>query len=109
MNYINGLHFNNIRGDFYGGLTAAVVALPLATAMGVASGVGPIAGTLFYLLFLPAGSTTIIGDIPTGFPELHAPTLDIDILLKMVASALTLAGLGAIDSLLTSRSKTCTP
>ena len=44
MNYINGLHFNNIRGDVYGGLTAAVVALPLAMAMGVASGVGPIAG-----------------------------------------------------------------
>jgi len=44
MNYINGLHFNNIRGDIYGGLTAAVVALPLAMAMGVASGVGPIAG-----------------------------------------------------------------
>lgn len=44
MSYINGLHFNNIRGDIYGGLTAAVVALPLAMAMGVASGVGPIAG-----------------------------------------------------------------
>ena len=44
MSLINGLHFNNIRGDIYGGLTAAVVALPLAMAMGVASGVGPIAG-----------------------------------------------------------------
>jgi SulP family sulfate permease len=44
MNFINGLHFNNIRGDIYGGLTAAVVALPLAMAMGIASGVGPIAG-----------------------------------------------------------------
>jgi len=44
MNYINGLHFNNLRGDIYGGLTAAVVALPLAMAMGVASGAGPIAG-----------------------------------------------------------------
>ena len=44
MNYINGLHFNNVRGDIFGGLTAAVVALPLALAMGVASGAGPIAG-----------------------------------------------------------------
>ena len=43
MNYINGLHFNNIRGDIYGGLTAAAVAL--AMAMGVAPGVGPIVGT----------------------------------------------------------------
>ncbi len=44
MSYVNGLHFNNLRGDIYGGLTAAVVALPLAMAMGVASGVGAIAG-----------------------------------------------------------------
>ena len=41
---INGLHFNNIKGDIYGGLTAAVVALPLAMGMGVTSGAGPIAG-----------------------------------------------------------------
>lgn len=44
MSFVNGLHFNNVRGDIYGGLTAAVVALPLALAMGVASGAGPIAG-----------------------------------------------------------------
>ncbi len=268
MNYINGLHFNNIRGDIYGGLTAAVVALPLAMAMGVASGVGPIAGmygaifvglfaalfggtpaqvsgptgpmtvvmaaifiqytgmfpddpaqgialaftvvmlgglfqiafgllklgkyielvphpvvsgfmsgigviiillqfgpllgqaadskpleaaqaiptyisqydatslllgiialaivfgvpkflpkvnnlapspllalvigTIAYLLFMPAGSTPIIGDIPTGFPEFRYPTIEMDLMMKMIASGLTLAGLGAIDSLLTS-------
>lgn len=268
MNYVNGLHFNNIRGDIYGGLTAAVVALPLAMAMGVASGVGPIAGmygaifvgffaalfggtpaqvsgptgpmtvvmaavfiqytgmfpddptrgaalaftvvmmgglfqiafgmlkigkyielvphpvvsgfmtgigviiillqfgpllgqaagskpleaalsipenislldssslilgivtlvvvfgipkflpkvnklapsplvalvigTLAYLLFMPAGSTPIIGEIPTGFPEFRYPTIEFDLMLKMIASGLTLAGLGAIDSLLTS-------
>lgn len=41
---VNGLHFANLRGDIYGGLTAAVVALPLALAMGVSSGAGPIAG-----------------------------------------------------------------
>ncbi|MFT5261228.1 MAG: SulP family sulfate permease [Gammaproteobacteria bacterium] len=44
MKFVNGLHFNNIRGDIYGGLTAAVVALPLAMAFGVSSGAGPIAG-----------------------------------------------------------------
>jgi len=268
MNYINGLHFNNIRGDIYGGLTAAVVALPLAMAMGVASGVGPIAGmygaifvgffaalfggtpaqvsgptgpmtvvmaaifiqytgmfpddpaqgaalaftvvmmgglfqivlgvlklgkyielvphpvvsgfmtgigviiillqfgpllgqaadskplvaalsipkniglfdstslmlgliallvvfgvpkffpkvnklapspllalvigTLTYLFFMPADSTPIIGDIPTGFPEFRYPVIELNLLLQMIASSLTLAGLGAIDSLLTS-------
>ena len=33
-----------LKGDLFGGVTAAVVALPLALAFGVASGVGPIAG-----------------------------------------------------------------
>jgi len=44
MNLINGLNFRNIRGDIYGGITAAVVALPLALAFGVSSGAGPVAG-----------------------------------------------------------------
>jgi SulP family sulfate permease len=44
MTLIHGLRFDNLRGDIYGGLTAAVVALPLALAFGVASGVGPVAG-----------------------------------------------------------------
>ena len=44
MKLIHGLSFDNLRGDVYGGLTAAVVALPLALAFGVASGAGPIAG-----------------------------------------------------------------
>lgn len=44
MNFINGLHFNNLKGDFTGGLTAAIVALPLALAFGVLSGAGPMSG-----------------------------------------------------------------
>ncbi len=38
------IHFKNLRGDLFGGLTAGVVALPLALAFGEASGAGPIAG-----------------------------------------------------------------
>ena len=38
------LHLKNLRGDLFGGLTAAIVALPLALAFGVASGAGAIAG-----------------------------------------------------------------
>ena len=44
MPLVYGLHFKNLRGDFYGGLVAAVVALPLALAFGVSSGAGAIAG-----------------------------------------------------------------
>ncbi|MEE9447541.1 MAG: SulP family inorganic anion transporter, partial [Arenicellales bacterium] len=67
---IHGLHFNNIRGDIFGGLTAAVVALPLALAFGVSSGAGPIAGLygaifvgLFAALF---GGTGAQVSGPTG-------------------------------------------
>lgn len=70
MTWFHGLHFNNLRGDIYGGLTAAVVALPLALAMGVSSGAGPIAGIygaifvgLFAALF---GGTPSQVSGPTG-------------------------------------------
>lgn len=36
--------FSNLRGDIFGGITAGVIALPLALAFGVASGLGPTAG-----------------------------------------------------------------
>lgn len=39
-----GFTTNNLRGDLFGGLTAGVIALPLALAFGEASGAGPIAG-----------------------------------------------------------------
>jgi sulfate permease, SulP family len=38
------INTDSLRGDIFGGITAAVVALPLALAFGVASGIGPIAG-----------------------------------------------------------------
>ena len=34
---VHGLHFRNVKGDFFGGITAAVVALPLALAFGNAA------------------------------------------------------------------------
>lgn len=67
---INRLSTENIRGDLFGGVTAAVVALPLALAFGVASGMGPIAGLygavsvgLFAALF---GGTPAQISGPTG-------------------------------------------
>ena len=35
---------HTLRGDLFGGLTAGIVALPLALAFGVASGFGAVAG-----------------------------------------------------------------
>lgn len=39
-----GFDFKHLRGDFFGGLTAGIVALPLALAFGVSSGLGADAG-----------------------------------------------------------------
>jgi MFS superfamily sulfate permease-like transporter len=40
----NRIHFGNLRGDVFGRLTTAIVALPLALAFSVASGAGSVAG-----------------------------------------------------------------
>jgi len=43
--------FSNFKGDTLGGITAGIVALPLALAFGVSSGMGPSAG-LYGAIFL---------------------------------------------------------
>jgi SulP family sulfate permease len=43
--------FKNIKGDLFGGVTAGIVALPLALAFGVSSGLGPTAG-LYGAIFI---------------------------------------------------------
>ena len=59
-----------------------------------------IVGTLAVLWLLP--KAPVLGEIPLGFPEPHLPKLSWDVLTDMVGSALVLALLGSIDSLLTS-------
>lgn len=59
-----------LRGDFLGGITTGVVALPLALAFGEASGLGPIAGVwgaiiLGFLAAAIGGTPTLISG-PTG-------------------------------------------
>lgn len=70
MRVFNRIHFRNLRGDIFGGVTAAVIALPMALAFGVASGAGAGAGLwgavlvgLFAALF--GGTPTLISE-PTG-------------------------------------------
>ncbi|WP_353304050.1 bicarbonate transporter BicA [Sessilibacter corallicola] len=66
----NHFELKHIRGDIFGGVTAAVISLPMALAFGVASGAGPVAGLygavlvgLFAALF--GGTSTLISE-PTG-------------------------------------------
>ncbi len=67
---INRLSLHNLKGDFFGGLTAAIVALPLALAFGVSSGAGAVAGlygaiaTGFFAALFGGTSSQISG--PTG-------------------------------------------
>ncbi len=70
MTILNKLHTRNLRGDVLGGVTAAIVSLPLALTFGVASGAGAEAGLygailvgLFAALF--GGTPTLISE-PTG-------------------------------------------
>ena len=70
MRIFNDIRLDNLRGDLFGGVTAAVVSLPMALAFGVASGAGAEAGLygaviigLFAALF--GGTPTLISE-PTG-------------------------------------------
>lgn len=55
---------SNIRGDVFGGVTAGIVALPLALAFGEASGAGPIAG--LWGAILVGFFASLFGGTPTN-------------------------------------------
>ncbi|MEM8736952.1 MAG: SulP family inorganic anion transporter [Planctomycetota bacterium] len=70
MNFRERFDGFDLKGDLFGGITTAVISLPLALAFGVASGAGPQAGLygavlvgLFAALF--GGARTLISE-PTG-------------------------------------------
>lgn len=60
-----------------------------------------LAGT-FASLWLPEESIAVIGEIPSGFPPLHWPLFNLQVMGELLYAGVLLAVLGAIDSLLTS-------
>ncbi|HEC11760.1 MAG TPA: SulP family inorganic anion transporter [Acidiferrobacteraceae bacterium] len=84
MSFVNGLHFNNIRGDIYGGLTAAVVALPLALAFGVSSGAGPIAGV--YGAIIVGFFAALFGGTPA---QVSGPTGPMTVVMAVIFTQYT--------------------
>ena len=67
---LNRINTNNLKGDAFGGLTAAVIALPMALAFGIASGAGAAAGLWGAVIIglvasLFGGTPTLISE-PTG-------------------------------------------
>ncbi|MDE2839171.1 MAG: SulP family inorganic anion transporter, partial [Chloroflexota bacterium] len=58
------------------------------------------AGTLLSMLWL--SNVPVIGEMPTGLPQIAMPIISAEILVRAIEPALILALLGSIDSLLTS-------
>src|SRR5499427_2206255 len=74
-----------VRGDFFGGVTAGVVALPLALAFGVASGLGPVAG------LYGAIATGIVAAVFGGTPvQITGPTGPMTLVVAGVVALNTL-------------------
>jgi sulfate permease, SulP family len=69
INPISRISLRHWRGDLFGGLTAAIVALPLALAFGVASGAGAIAG--LYGAIIVGFFAALCGGTPT---QVSGPT-----------------------------------
>ncbi|AFZ48750.1 sulfate transporter [Cyanobacterium stanieri PCC 7202] len=71
MQVINPIKFDNLKGDIFGGLTAAVVALPMALAFGIASGAGASAG--IWGAILVGFFASIFGGTPSLISEPTGP------------------------------------
>ena len=84
MQLTNQIHFKNIRGDIFGGVTAAIIALPMALAFGVASGAGAAAG--LYGAVLVGFFAALFGGTPTLISE---PTGPMTVVMTAVITNLT--------------------
>ena len=84
MSLTNTIHFRNLRGDIFGGLTAAIVSLPLALAFGVASGAGPVAG--LYGAVCVGFFAALFGGTPTLISE---PTGPMTVVMTAIVSSMT--------------------
>jgi len=78
--------FKHLRGDVFGGITAGIIALPLALAFGVSSGLGPTAG-LYGAIFL-SFFAAILGGTNTQISGPTAPmtALSMVIIATLIAS-----------------------
>jgi SulP family sulfate permease len=83
--------WNTVRGDFFGGVSAGVVALPLALAFGVASGMGPVAG------LYGAIATGIVATVFGGTPvQISGPTGPMTLVMAGIVATNTLPS-GAVN------------
>ena len=89
MKIINGFHLQNVRGDILGGITAAVVALPLALAFGNAA-LGP--GGAIYGLY----GAVVVGFLAALFggtpAQVSGPTGPMSVTVAGVVAGLAAVG-----------------
>jgi SulP family sulfate permease len=75
--------FSHLKGDLFGGITAGIIALPLALAFGVSSGLGPTAG-LYGAIFL-SFFAALLGGTNT---QISGPTAPMTALSMVVIASL---------------------
>lgn len=78
--------FDNLRGDIWGGVTAAIISLPMALTFGVASGAGAEAG--LYGAILVGLFASLFGGTPTLISE---PTGPMTVMMTAVIASLIAA------------------
>ena len=71
----------NLRGDIFGGIASAVVALPLSLAFGVASGLGPVAG--LYGAIVVGFLAAVLGGTPS---QISGPTGPATIVMAVIVA-----------------------
>jgi SulP family sulfate permease len=86
MAITNRIHFRNVKGDIFGGLTAAIIALPMALTFGVASGAGASAGLWGAILI--GFFAALFGGTPTLISE---PTGPMTVVMTAIIAKLTVA------------------
>ncbi|MCT0246498.1 MULTISPECIES: SulP family inorganic anion transporter [Synechococcaceae] len=86
MMITNRINFHHLKGDLFGGVTAAVIALPMALAFGVASGAGAASG--LWGAVLVGFFAALFGGTPTLISE---PTGPMTVVMTTVIAGLTAA------------------
>lgn len=83
MILINKISTKHLKGDIFGGLTAAIIALPLALAFGVSSGAGAIAGV--YGAIFVGFFTAVFGGTAT---QISGPTGPMSVVMSLILTQL---------------------
>tara|TARA_R110002072_G_scaffold22615_1_gene79270 strand:- start:88784 stop:90634 length:1851 start_codon:yes stop_codon:yes gene_type:complete len=87
--------FSNFRGNLFGGITAGIVALPLALAFGVQSGLGPDAG-LYGAIFI-GFFASLFGGTNT---QISGPTAPMTAVSMVIIAGIIAANNGSVEKAL---------